>query len=284
VGPHYPARPLNPYFWQLWLPHPELFDFDDVVWKERTTLGSLMSPTSRERDLGSLAGGDVGDNPLSVRDVDRFFDEFLPFVHADDHANWTKVGERWRALQQRYTPLELRRLERVAGRIATALDARMEGVVQRSKDAERTLSTHYDVACLSQYLLLLGRAEVETALANPEKAVARAAELTPEASLYLSAMFRLDRLVWEAHKMRFLDMILVRSSERFPGSERAVGERKLEDTAKKLWGVSKLSGFLREKFREPEYCDGTPEQYPEFVEGPGGEILPARPSGDVAHA
>jgi hypothetical protein len=142
-----------------------------------------------------------------------------------------------------------------------------------TEDMSETLPTHYDVACLAQHTLLLGREAVEAALGHPRTAIARAAEVTPESALYLSAMFRLDRLVWEAHKMRFLDMILVRSSERFPGSERARAEQKLEETAKKLWGVSKLSAFLRTKFKDPEYCDGTPEQYPEFVESPTGEIL-----------
>jgi hypothetical protein len=200
----------------------------------------------------------------------------LAAANAGDAGNWGAVEERWRRLRERYSARELRRLEQVAGRIATILDARVEGIVARSEEAARALPTHYDVACLAQHMLLLGRAAVEEALVHPERAVARAAEVTPESSLYLSAMFRLDRLVWEAHKMRFLDMILVRSSERFPDSDRARAEKKLEETAKKIWGVAKLSSFLRGKFKEPEYCDGTPEQYPEFVEQPGGEITLAR--------
>jgi hypothetical protein len=274
IGPHYPTRERNDDFWQLWLPHPELFDFDDVVWKERTVLGQAMNSTARDTDLTAIVARDsgAGDDALTRRDVDRFFDEFLLLAHANDAQDWVHIGKRWKVLRTHYTPTELRRLERVAGRLATALDARIEPLTT-AKGVEHELPTHYDVACLAQHLLLQGRAVVEDVLAHPEHAVARAAEVTPETSLYLSAMFRLDRLVWEAHKMRFLDMILVRSSERFPGSERARAEKKLEETAKKLWGVARLTSFLRGKFREAEYCDGTPEMYPEFIEGPGGEIL-----------
>jgi hypothetical protein len=275
VGPHYPARAQNPQFWQLWLPHPELFDFDDVVWKERSALGKLMDPEARTTDLDALASEGAGKEGPSAADVDRFFGEFAASARFDDPHDWSAVGERWRALQTRFTPLELRRLERVAGRIATALDARIERLAQITESVRQALPTHYDVACLAQHTLLLGREVVEQALLHPRTAIARAAEVTPESGLYLSAMFRLDRLVWEAHKMRLLDMVLVRSSERFPGSARAHAEQNLEATAKKLWGVSKLTGFLRTKFKEPEYCDGTPEQYPEFVEGPHGEIVPA---------
>ena len=283
IGPHYPARTRNDHFWQLWLPNPELFDFDDVVWKERTALGPLMNPGDRSADLAALVPRGTDDLPAS--DVDRFFDEFLPAAEPERARRWDDIGERWRALRSRFSPLELRRFERVAGRIATMLDARIEPLVRAGSAAEATLPTHYDVACLAQHLILQGRAVVEETLAQPERALSRAKDLTPETSLYLSALFRLDRLVWEAHKMRFLDMILVRSSERFPDSDRARAERKLEETAKKLWGVARLTAFLRGKFREPEYADGTPEQYPEFVEGPGGEILETTRgagAGDVA--
>jgi hypothetical protein len=274
VGPHYPARERNDNFWQLWLPEPELFDFDDVVWKERTTLGSSMDPRARDADLGALVvRAGQGENAPTPADVDVFFGEFSALARFGEAHDWSRVGERWRALRQRFTALELRRLERVAGRLAAALDARIEPLAAGEEPARQALPTHYDVACLAQHLLLKGRAVVEEALVHPERALLRVAELTPETSLYLSAMFRLDRLVWEAHKMRFLDMILVRSSERFPGSDRARAEQKLEETAKKLWGVARLTSFLRGKFREPEYCDGTPETYPEFIEGPGGEIL-----------
>ncbi|HVW28422.1 MAG TPA: lipase maturation factor family protein [Polyangiaceae bacterium] len=273
IGPHYPARARNDHFWQLWLPEPELFDFDDVVWKERTVLGSLMRSSDRDDDLVALVTRGAPD--LSAADVDRFFDEFLPAAHASDPGNWASVGARVQALSSRFSALELRRFERVAGRLSTALDSRIEPLAAATKDGP--LPTHYDVACLAQHLLLKGRAVVEDMLAHPERAQDRAGDLTPETSLYLSAMFRLDRLVWEAHKMRFLDMILVRSSERFPDSERARAERKLEETAKKIWGVARLSPFLRRQFKEPEYCDGTPERYPEFTEGPEGEILETTP-------
>src|SRR5262249_50285892 len=101
----------------------------------------------------------VGDTLATA--VERFFGEFSTAARVEYFGEWGRVGERWHALRDRYSARELRRFERVAGQIATALDARIEGVVRRSAEARRALPTHYDVACLAQHLLLLGRAAVE---------------------------------------------------------------------------------------------------------------------------
>ena len=116
---------------------------------------------------------------------------------------------------------------------------------------------------------------VDQVFAEPEQAPALARDFTLEAGLYLFAMFRMELLAWDAHKIRLLDAVLARASERFPGSERAEYEKSVDRIARRLWGVAHVTPFLRERFREPAFCDGTPERYPEFVELPTGELVPA---------
>jgi hypothetical protein len=49
----------------------------------------------------------------------------------------------------------------------------------------------------------------------------------------------------------------------------------MEETSKHLWGVSKLTPFLRARFEGPEFAGGIDEQYPQFTELESGEIVRA---------
>ena len=116
------------------------------------------------------------------------------------------------------------------------------------------------------------KATVDAVFAEPAHAGRYLADFNLDSGLYLFALFRLPNLAWEAHKVRLLDAVLARASERFPDSDRARFERGIEEGAKKMWGAAYVTPLLRQRFRGPEFCDGTPEAYPEFVELPNGQI------------
>jgi hypothetical protein len=120
-----------------------------------------------------------------------------------------------------------------------------------------------------------GKATADAVLREPESAERHLPEFSLDSGLYLFALFRLPNLAWEAHKVRLLDAVLARASERFPESDRARFERGIEEGAKKMWGAAYVTPILRQRFTGPEFCDGTPEQYPEFVELPNGQIVTA---------
>ena len=282
IGPHHPARAKNPDFWRLHLPEPETFDFDDVFWKKESVLYQLFDRATRAKNsddlIPTLCDPVAGGRGLSSHDVARFFEEFLDAARAQRGADWSELAATRASMQARYSSLELRGFERILGRLAFALEARLEALFGASEALKAALPTHYHRALFTHHLVRQGKRVVDEVLGSPERAEGYVHDFTLETGLYLFALFRLPNLVWEAHKVRLLDTALARASERFPDSERAAFERGIEDTAKKLWGVTYVTPLLRRRFKEPEYCDGTPETYPEFVEQPDGQILPQKPA------
>jgi hypothetical protein len=272
IGPHYPARSKNPDFWRLWMPEPELFDFDDVHWKRRSVIGPMIQKARAGGDLSAIVVDDRPESRIGTPDVGRFWGEFLTAVDANAADFSTIHGIRGR-LAAVYSAAELRLFERILGRLAAALASRLEPLFYASAEPRLELETHYEFVLFVHDLLLRGRAVAEAAFREPESAKTWLAEHTIARGMYLRAIFRLPRLVWDAHKIRLLDMMVVRSSERFPGSERAQIEAKIEIDSKKLWGVCHLTGFLRARYTEPEYCDGTPERYASFKVEPNGEVV-----------
>jgi len=279
IGPHHPARGHNPDFWRLWLPEPELFDFDDISWKRESTLGALMDQargaSSSDEIVPALVDPATGGAGITAADVERFWTDFLPAARASTAADWSEIGAIGQALRSRYSSLELRTFERVLGRLAAAIEARLDRFYTGQAQPRLALPTHYHFALFTHHLVSRGKATVDSVFREPESAERHLPEFSLDSGLYLFALFRLPNLAWEAHKVRLLDAVLSRASERFPESDRARFERGIEEGAKKMWGAAYVTPILRQRFRGPEFCDGTPEQYPEFVELPNGQIVAA---------
>lgn len=274
IGPHYPARSKNGDFWKYWMPEPELFDLDDVHWKRRSTLGPLIRRARDGGDLSALIVDEKQEARITPGDIDRFWNEFFTAVDSE-RADYERVYEIRQQLSQTYSQAELHRFERILGRVSAALSSRLEPMFYSNTEPRLAFQTHYEFVLFVLDLVLRGRSVAETAFREPSTARSWVAEHTLARGMYLRAIFRLHRFVWDAHKVRLLDMVVVRSTERFPGSERAGVEAKLESDAKKLWGVSQLTGFFRARYTGPEYCDGTPEAYPLFMVQEDGEIVEA---------
>jgi hypothetical protein len=272
VGPHYPARSKNEHFWKFWMPEPELFDLDDVHWKRRSVLGSLIRSARNGGDLSALVVDGRPEAYITPADVDRFWSEFFAAIDAE-RADYERVADIRGRLSEVYSQAELHLFERILGRLGAALASRLEPMFYSSAESRLPFGTHYEFVLFVHDLVLRGRTAAETAFRDPSTALSWVGEHTLSRGMYLRAIFRLHRFVWDAHKVRLLDMVVVRSTERFPMSERASAEAKLERDAKKLWGVSQLTGFFRVRYTEPEYCDGTPERYPEFMVKADGEIV-----------
>jgi hypothetical protein len=279
IGPHYPARARDDSFWELWLPEPELFDLDDVLWKRQTVLGRLMARAANFRagdEVGALVvAPESGGQGLTKADVERFFTEFLSVAHADQAHGWSSVRAVAEQVRVLYSAPQLRRFERVAGRVGSMIEARLAPYFFGDRTPRLALPTHYHFALFAQHVIAKGLPAVETVLQHPESAGEHLSDFTVESGMYLPAMFRLERLIWEARKIRLLDSVLARASERFPESERAEYERRLEGLAKKMWGVAELTPLLRTSFQEPESGAGASESYPDFVELPSGELVPS---------
>jgi hypothetical protein len=277
IGPHYAARERNDSFWTHWMPEPELFDLDDVHWKRRSRLGPLIRRARTGGDLSALLLDERAEGRITPNDVDRFWGDFFGAIESD-RADYERVDEIRRRITTTYSPADLRLFERILGRVAAALASRLEPAFYGTVEPRLDFTTHYEFVLFVHDLILRGRATTEAVFRDPGEAARHVAAHTLSRGMYLRAVFRLHRFVWDAHKVRLLDMMVVRSSERFPGSERAGVEARVERDAKKLWGVSQLTAFFRARYTEPEFCDGTPETYPRFMIREDGEIVESAPN------
>jgi len=274
IGPHYPARSRNEDFWKYWMPEPELFDLDDVHWKQRSVLGPLIRRARGGGDISALVVDERKEARIAPSDVDRFWSEFFTAIESE-RADYERVHAIRQRISETYSQAELHLFERILGRLAAALASRLEPMFYSTTEPRLPFGTHYEFVLFVHDLILRGRSAAEAAFRDPGTAMSWVGDHTLSRGMYLRAIFRLHRFIWDAHKVRLLDMVVVRSTERFPGSERAGVEAKLERDAKKLWGVSQLTGFFRARYTEPEYCDGTPETYPRFMVKDDGEIVEA---------
>jgi hypothetical protein len=218
----------------------------------------------------------TGGEGITVADIERFWNDFLPAARATGAGDWSEIAGTVGALHERYSRLELRTFERILGRLTAALEARLDRFFTGEAAPKLELPTHYHFALFTHHLVGRGKSTVDAVFREPETASRYLSEFTLESGLYLFALFRLPNLAWESHKVRLLDAVLARASERFPDSDRARFERGIEEGAKKMWGAAYVTPILRRSFTGPEFCDGTPENYPQFVELPNGQIVPAQ--------
>jgi hypothetical protein len=133
--------------------------------------------------------------------------------------------------------------------------------------------THMEAGLLIQTILGDGRDAFAAAFADPKVAAKRVPELRLASGMYLWVVFKFDLFTMEAQKVRMLDAMFGRESERDPQSPKARFEKMLEVKLTKVWGVLPVTQLLRERFRGPAYDGGVPEQYPEFQMLASGDIL-----------
>ena len=269
-----------PHFWDHWLPTAELFHWEGVLWKRRSRLSALRSRVRRGEPLMQALLADSPD--LREEDVDAYWDEFLPAADLADREDWNKLPETVAALAARFSPSRLRIFERVHGRLGALLEAKLEPLVLgRGFSPPLGVQTHMEAGLLVQTLLGDGRAAFEAAFADPSVAARRVPDVRLASGMYLWVVFKFDLFTMEAQKVRMLDAMFGRESERDPESPKAKFEKALEVKLTRVWGVLPVTQLLRERFRGPAYERGVPERYPEFQMLPSGDIL-HKPSRETA--
>ena len=284
IGPHIAAMERVPHFWDHWLPTAELFHWEGLLWKRRSRLSALRGRVERGEPMMQALLADSPD--LRAPDVDAYFDDFLPAANLSDREEWASLPETVAALAQRFDAAELRVFERIHGRLGALLEAKLEPLVLgHGLTPPLGVQTHMEAGLLIQTILGDGRDAFEAAFADPKANAERVPGLRLASGMYLWVVFKFDLFTMEAQKIRMLDAMFGRESERDPQSPKAKFEKMLEVKLTKVWGVLPVTQLLRERFRGPAYDHGVPERYPEFQMLPSGDILhtPAR-EGDTSGA
>ena len=289
VGPHRPAEILDAHFWEDTAAEPELWHFEAICWRRRSRLGPLLKRAARGASSpDALVLEDA--SGLEPRHLDGFWNDLVPLLSERHSFDTLPAAER--ALQQRFDRRERRAQERVLGRYALLLVARLEPLFLHQGHRPRLdLPTYFHLWLLAHHIIGCGRDAYRRAFTEPESAAEHIPRLTPQSGLYGLALFRFDALRFEAQKLRLIEAFThphdTAAKQRLAERLRArdfddlpAGERFALRAACRVSGYFHVLPALREAFAGPRFQPEHPERYPRFEEDAVGEIrrVGARPA------
>jgi hypothetical protein len=268
IGPHLPPIEKIAGYWERWIPVPELWHWDDLIWRRRSKLKRLMDRALRGEEARSALIADTQD--ITAADVEAFWNEMLPLVQSGDPRTRTfdRVPETVRALRAKYDVHQLYVFERIVGRLTTMLVAKLEPYFFRDKKPILEVKTYYHLSLLANQVILEGEAAFERLYRNPEQSPGYVDKVSMAEGVYLMTMFQYEAMIFQAQKRRL--------TQRFLFPERPGGMTKYDRDAnillEQLSGAMELMTFLEDKFIGPEFDHGFPEKYPTFTHQPDGEV------------
>jgi hypothetical protein len=279
VGPHTPPHEFDPRFWQDYVPEPEMWHFDAIFWRRRSKLAPLME-RAREGSEDPLELALAGAPELTRADIDRFWDELVPMVGLTKRNDWDTLADVVPAVRARFSPRDLRALQRVLGRLSLVLIARLEPLyLGRGLSPEIPAKTYFHLWMLAQHILGNGRQAYLDAVANPRGVTAELERMTLQSGLYYLCIFRFDSMVFDAWKLRLIWSISpphdLEAKRRVAYSAETMGkaEQFLAKVADATAGYFSLMPYLRDAFLGPRFDHGFPEMYPVFEQLPSGEVV-----------
>jgi len=284
IGPHYPPLERGDGQWDAPLPEPELWHYDDLIWLRRSRLGRLLQRAAAGEDADQLVQLDAPE--LTAADVEQFWQELVPLVHARHHASWSGLRATVRELRARHDEQALRRFERIANRYALCLYAKLEPLFLRAgwaflKDDWRPapelralpVRSFYELRTLCMALVAEGRDAYQAVLRDPQLAAAQAERLTQFAAHQLQAVFRYESFVFHAGKLRLLDRVSRQAGRAEPNEKQRAQQAKLDALVGRCWGSVPFIEFLKTQLTDPEDVLDVPEQWPSFAVTQSAEVL-----------
>ncbi|HMJ15793.1 MAG TPA: lipase maturation factor family protein [Polyangiaceae bacterium] len=290
VGPHFPPVRRGEGFWDHPLPPPELWHFDDVVWIRRSHLGSLLERAARGADPHELVLHAAGD--LTRQEVDEFWNDFVPGISQRDRSSWTRIRQVVDELRARYGREKLYRFERLTGRYALLLFARLEPLILDAGlkpifgkgRATLDVKTSYHLRLLCQQILAEGRETYDSVVREPERAVSHAEQLSIAAGHYFQAVFRYEAFVYQSQKARLLAAYAQHQGRPVPDAKERERLARIEGIARRVFGPIEIIDFLKEQFKSDEDRLDNPEDWPHFRLLASGQVLRVPPPASVKEA
>jgi hypothetical protein len=194
VGTHMPETRLNKDAWAFWPPAPELFHWDELVWKRRC-------PELQRLKQHGKAGDDAA--------MDRFFQSFLPEALREGR-NWEQLDSTVKRLTTKFSTSELHVFERTLARLAIVVAARLEPVFfddLHSKTKKIGVPHYFRLGMLAHFIIGEGRAAVQNVLNNPQSAAPYFERMNAETGSFLFGVFRMESFEFHARKFRLLELI-----------------------------------------------------------------------------
>ncbi|HTV22737.1 MAG TPA: lipase maturation factor family protein, partial [Polyangiaceae bacterium] len=283
VGPHRPAEALDPEFWDDASAEPELWHFEAIAWRRRSRLGPWL-----ERAAAAAAAPDElvleGADGLTAEHVQRFWRDLLPMFAGPARDSFDNLPDAVRVLHERFDRSERRALERVLGRFALCLVARLEPLfLHRGHCPALPVPTYFHLWLLAHHIIGCGPGALRRVFDVPSRAAEFIPELTPQTGLYALGLFRYDALRFEAQKLRLVESFthphagaekraLAERLRRRDFDGMSPGERFALRVAFRVSGYFHVLPAIRESFQGARFEPEHPERYPRFVEDDAGEI------------
>jgi len=281
IGPHSPPRENDPRFWDELLPHPEMWHFDAIYWRRRSSLHAMMERSRNQRDEDPIALALTGAPELTQADVDRFWNELVPMVTAEQRATFDTLPDVVAAVRERFDRDQQRALFRLLGRFALALVARVEPLyLGRGLKPEVPAKTYFQLVMATHHIIGQGKERYLAAMQEPKAEITRAlSELTTQTGLYYQSIFRFENMIFDAQKLRLVTAI---TPPHDPEAKLRIAtsmehmtefEKKLATAAENTSGYFTVMPVIRDSFRGPRFDQGYPELYPTFKQLDSGEVV-----------
>jgi hypothetical protein len=288
VGPHVPPQELDREFYDDVLGYPELWHFDAIFWRRRSSLAPLMARArSGQEDPLELAllGAE---SELSRADVELFWNDFVPMIAGSTRERFDNLPQTVQAVRSRFSRKQRRTLYRLLGRLSLVLVAKLEPLyLHQGLSPQIPVRTYFHLWMLVQHVIGCGRDAYLAVVAEPLSVNAHVPDMSNESGLFPLCVFRFEEVTFDAQKLRLLESYF---HPHDPAEKRRIHaqlrdedesalspiEQRIARLGRRVSGLYSLMPHIRESFRGPGFDHGYPELYPEFVELPSGEVTVAR--------
>ena len=188
------------------MPEPELFHWDELIWKKRATRTKrLMDRVRNGCDLTTLESLLVDEKAEITReDVTLFWESFVNFAEKHERHNWKSLPEVVQRIRQSFSKRQLKAFERILGRLSLALLVRLEPHYAGERQPQIETQTFFHLGMLIHYIIGEGKEAYLSVLDKPSLAASYASEMTTETGFFFTAVFWFETLSYHARKFRLL--------------------------------------------------------------------------------
>jgi hypothetical protein len=284
IGPHSPPQQFDSEFDQDVFGEPELWHFDAIFWRRRSSLRPLMQ-RALAQDVDAMQLALLDAPALSATDVERFWDELVPLFQGATREDFDTLPATVAEVRRRFSRKERRAQYRLLGRFSLILIARLEPLFfHRLWKTPIPVQTNFQLWMLVQHVIGCGRAAYLAAVAQPLSIASYVPALTTQTGLYALSLFRFEEMTFDAQKLRLLeayfhphDSAKKRAQhERMKAQDLSaypLNEQRAERAGRAIFGLLNALPHLREAFRGPSFDHGYPELYPVFAELASGDVV-----------
>ncbi len=210
IGLHLPEAHSDPAMFAEFPAPPELFHWDDVVWRRHVSWFKTYEDEARAApDLAALESAARRALRLGPESMERFWQAFIPAVKPAQVGSWCDLPDVVRMVGTRFVHEELRDFERIAMLLALGLAARLEDRVFGEPSRALPVPSYLHVGMLAHRLLLDGRATFGRALLDADLVEHAAVNLQVAEGARLWGVFRYETFAYHARFYRRAEQIAV---------------------------------------------------------------------------